>query len=103
VAVGTGDVAMAPALWLAPGPTDAAADGLEPINPPRSTFGRSTVQCMPAAPATSAAPAIQRAASAAKVVALPSLLTVTSLGQCLDLGTPFDRSVDRIDDRHGAS
>jgi hypothetical protein len=61
-------------LRLALGLPDATAEGLEPVSALRLTAGRSTLQCMPAALAMRAAPAIQMPASAENAITPPSLL-----------------------------
>src|SRR5450759_4703973 len=77
-------------LRLAPGLPEAAVDDLAPVSASRSTDGRSRLQCMPAALAMSAAPAIQMPASAPKAMALPNLLT-TNLILTHDRNTRQDR------------
>lgn len=63
-------------MWrLALGLPEVDADDLAPVSASRSTDGSSTLQCMPAALAMSATPAIQMPASAEKAIALPNLLT----------------------------
>jgi len=71
---GVGDLAGALAEALGAWLGDAAAEGLEPVIAVRSTDDKSTLQCIPAAPAMSAAPAIQMPSSAEKATRPPNLL-----------------------------
>src|SRR5664280_1383809 len=88
---------------LGAGLTDAAAEGLEPPNAFRSMAARSTFQCMPAALAMMAAPAIQIAASAERAMAPPSLLTRYLPKLCSDPGRAVRAVADRIDDQSAPS